>query len=140
MITPMTYRGYCAKVEYDDECGVLRGEVLDINDLIVFHGDCVSDLKAAFRDAVDDYLEHCEEIGRTPEKPYSGKFSVRVAPDLHRRAARFAALHNMSINRLMAEAIENIIGGSEGNGAKPPKSARDLSIGNIPRRKTNPFN
>lgn len=141
MNTPMTYLGYCAKIEYDDECGVMRGEILDINDLITFHGDSVGDLKAAFHDAVNDYLEHCAEIGRIPEKPYSGKFSVRVTPDLHRRVARHAALHGKSINSLVAEALENLIGNTGSNGATPPKPASPLAPGrSAVRRTTTPVN
>lgn len=121
MNTPMTYRGYSAKVEYDDECGMLRGEIMDINDQIVFNADSVNSLRAAFRDAVDDYLEHCLEIGRVPEKPYSGKFSVRISQDLHRRVARFASLNNVSINCVVTEALEEKIGRSGGNGANNPK-------------------
>jgi predicted HicB family RNase H-like nuclease len=141
MNTPMTYRGYCARIEYDDECGVLRGEVLDINDLITFHGDSVGELKAAFHDAIDDYLEHCMEIGRIPEKPYSGKFSVRVTPELHMRAARHAALYGKSINSLVAEALEVLTGSNGSTGATPPRPARTFAPARHGvRRKTTPVN
>lgn len=136
----MTYRGYSAKVEYDDECGVLRGEIMDINDQIVFNAESVNSLRAAFRDAVDDYLEHCLEIGRVPEKPYSGKFSVRICPDLHKRVARFAFLNNTSINSIVTEALEEKIGRNRENGANkskpiPSQPARRHSAGT---RKTVP--
>ena len=65
----MKYREYSAIIKFDSECNLFRAEVVDINDLITFHGDSVQALDRAFKDAIDDYLEHCKEIGRTPEKP-----------------------------------------------------------------------
>lgn len=124
----MTHKGYSAKVEYDDECSVFRGEIMDINDLIVFHADSVDTLKAAFRDAVDDYLEHCLEIGRTPEKPYSGKFSVRISPDLHRRVALFASLSNTSINCVVTEALENFTKGGGGYVTNSSGALQNLTV------------
>ena len=61
MITPMS-----ARVAYDDERGQRTGYQ---QDRLLFHGGSVSDLKAAFRDAVDDSSEHCAETGSSPKRP-----------------------------------------------------------------------
>lgn len=102
----MKYREYSAIIKFDSECNLFRAEVVDINDLITFHGDSVQALDRAFKDAIDDYLEHCKEIGRTPEKPYSGKISLRMSPGLHKRTARRASEHGKSINAFIVSCIE----------------------------------
>jgi predicted HicB family RNase H-like nuclease len=58
--------------------------------VIGFHGDSVAELRAAFEEAVDDYLATCKKLGRSPNKPYSGQFRLRLAPSLHARAAMLA--------------------------------------------------
>jgi predicted HicB family RNase H-like nuclease len=45
----------------------------------------VNELKTSFEDSIDDYLEFCEERGEEPDKPFSGKFVLRIDPVLHRR-------------------------------------------------------
>jgi predicted HicB family RNase H-like nuclease len=113
---------------------------MDINGQIVFNADSVDSLRAAFRDAVDDYLKHCLDIGRVPEKPYSGKFSVRISPDLRRRVVRFPSLNNTSINCVVTEALEEKIGKIGGNGASNPKPTPSLPVRRHPAgtRKTDP--
>ena len=81
----MEYKGYYAKVEFDDEANVFHGEVLNLRDVITFEGETVNELRRAFKDSVDDYLAFCADRGEEPEKPYSGKFLVRVEPELHKR-------------------------------------------------------
>ena len=65
----MKYGGYVAKIEYDDEDEIFFGRLADIRDIISFHADNVADLKAAFREAVDDYIEMCAKIGKAPQTP-----------------------------------------------------------------------
>ena len=80
----MIYKGYEAKVELDESAGVFHGEVLNTRDVITFQGSSVKELKQAFEDSVDDYLDFCASRGEAPEKPFSGKFLVRVPPEIHR--------------------------------------------------------
>ncbi len=106
MNTPLTYNGYSALIEFDSECDSLHGEVLDINDTITFYANSVDGLKQAMKDAIDDYLEHCEEIGKTPEKPYSGKISLRMPTTLHKKISTAAIMRGISINTFVLECIE----------------------------------
>ena len=76
----MEYKGYFARVEFDDEANIFHGEVINLRDVISFEGESVDELRKAFIDSVEDYLEFCAERGEDPEKPYSGKFLVRVGP------------------------------------------------------------
>ena len=61
----MTYKGYRSKVELDEEAGVFHGEVINVRDVITFQGTSVEELKRAFEDSVDDYLEFCVSRGET---------------------------------------------------------------------------
>jgi predicted HicB family RNase H-like nuclease len=102
----MTYNGYHARIEFDAEDEVFFGKIAGISDVIGFHGDSVSEIKKAFHEAVDDYVETCKTIGKEPQKPYSGKMMFRVAPEVHRRAALAAELSGKSLNQWAEEALE----------------------------------
>lgn len=101
----MTYKGYSARIDYDDEDGILFGQIAGIHDGVGFHADSVEDLRAAFNEAVDDYLETCAKIGKEPQKPYSGRMMFRVNPDVHRKAAIAAELSGKSLNQWAEEAL-----------------------------------
>ncbi|MBI4319212.1 MAG: type II toxin-antitoxin system HicB family antitoxin [Chloroflexi bacterium] len=105
----MEYRGYVAKIEFDDEADVFHGEVMNLRDVITFQGESVAQLRQAFQESVDDYLAFCAERGEEPEKPYSGKFSLRLDPELHRRIALKARSANKSVNTWINEALESAI-------------------------------
>lgn len=102
----MEYKGYYAKVEYDDHDEVFYGRLLDIEDVISFEGQSVKDLKQAFREAVDDYLDWCRDEGVAPNRSYSGKFNVRLSPELHRRLALTAELKGESLNAFVTQCLE----------------------------------
>lgn len=107
----MEYRGYVAKVECDDGAGVFHGEVLNLRDVITFEGKTVAELRKAFRDSVDDYLEFCAERKEAPEKPFSGKFVLRVDPSLHRAIAAKAGLESKSLNTWVQEILQSAVAG-----------------------------
>jgi predicted HicB family RNase H-like nuclease len=103
----MEYKGYVAKVEFDDDVGVFHGEVLNLRDVITFQGRTVAELRKAFRDSVDDYVEFCTERGEPPEKPYSGHFVVRVDPSLHKAIATQARLADKSLNAWLQDVLRD---------------------------------
>lgn len=102
----MEYKGYIGRVELDDEAEIFHGEVINTRDVITFQGGSVAELKQAFHESVDDYLEWCAERGEAPEKPYSGKFVVRISPDLHRDLSIEASRQCLSLNALVAKKLE----------------------------------
>ena len=104
-MTPMTYKGYAARIEYSGEDGCLIGHIAGIGDIVGFHGSSVAEMVAAFQAAVDDYLAGCAQHGIPPKKPYSGKLMIRVAPEVHARAAMTAAAKGKSLNAWAAEVI-----------------------------------
>lgn len=105
MTNTMTYKGYAARVEYDDEDGILTGQVAGIRDGVSFHAESVEELKKAFHEAVDDYVETCTKIGKEPQKPYSGRVMFRVDPEVHRKAALAAELSGKSLNQWAEEVL-----------------------------------
>lgn len=107
----MTYKGFSARVEFDGEDDIFVGRLAGIDDVVGFHADTVEGLKAAFHEAVDDYLETCRKLGRPPMKAYSGKMMFRVAPELHARAARAAELSGKSLNQWAEDVFVEAVGG-----------------------------
>jgi len=105
----MEYKGYIGKVEFDSEAEIFHGEVINIRDVITFEGSSVEELNQAFRDSVDDYLEFCTIRGEEPEKPFSGKFVIRLSPELHREAFIKARLSDKSLNSWVSEVLEKAV-------------------------------
>lgn len=110
MTNIMTYKGYSARIEYDDEDGILFGQLAGISDGVGFHADSVEALRAAFHEAVDDYIETCARIGKEPQKAYSGKVMFRIDPDVHARAAKAAELSGKSLNEWAGEVLAKAAG------------------------------
>ncbi len=74
-----------------------------------FHGESVAELKQAFREAVDFYLESCAKAGREPNKPFSGKFVVRMDSALHAELALAATRAGKSLNKWVAESLARLV-------------------------------
>ena len=105
----MSFKGFAARVEYSEEDGCFVGHIAGIRDVIGFHGESVAELRAAFEEAVDDYLATCKKLKQAPNKPYSGQFRLRLAPELHARAAMVAETRGKSLNAWVSDVIEKSI-------------------------------
>ena len=105
----LKYMGYTGYVEFDDEAGLFHGEVIDTKDVITFQGTTVEEIQIAFRDSVDDYLEFCTERGEKPDKPFSGKFVLRIPPRIHHQIYVKAAKAGKSLNKWVQEKLEEAI-------------------------------
>ena len=103
----MEYKGYCGQVAFDDEQGLFHGEVLGLRDVVTFQGKSVAELRKAFRESVDDYLDFCLKRGEDPEKPVSGRFMLRVSPDLHRQLLVRAKCAGKSLNAWIVSQLES---------------------------------
>ena len=103
------YEGYIGSVEYDSEAKIFHGEIINTRDVITFQGTTVKEIEKAFKDSINDYIAWCKEEGVEPEKPYSGKFNVRLSPQLHRRIAVLAKQRKISLNSFVEKAITNEI-------------------------------
>lgn len=101
------YKGYTGVFEFDPELEIFAGHIVDLRDQIYFEGRSVEELKESMHRAVDDYLEACAKWGDKPERPFSGRFNVRLSPDLHRKVAVAAAVHGKSMNDWVVEVLRH---------------------------------
>lgn len=106
----MVYKGYSARIDYDDEDGIFVGRIAGIRDGVGFHADSVAELREAFHEAVEDYLETCARIGKEPQKAFSGQMMFRVNPEVHRKAAVAAELAGKSLNQWAEEVLSRATG------------------------------
>lgn len=105
----MHYNGYSARIEYSDEDGCFVGRIAGISDVVGFHGESVAQLRAAFEEAVEDYLATCRKLKRAPQRPYSGKVLLRIDPALHAKAAMQAEAEGKSLNAWAQEKLQKAI-------------------------------
>ena len=102
----MNYKGYTATISFDDEAGLFTGQLAGIRDCILFQSDNATGLRQAFEEAVDDYLQCCEEIGKAPQRPFSGRMMLRVPPELHAESIECAQLAGVSLNAWVRGLLE----------------------------------
>jgi predicted HicB family RNase H-like nuclease len=105
MKNAMSYKGYTARVEFDALDRIFFGRLAGIRDIITFHGKTVDELESAFKEAVDDYLATCKKLGHTPNKPYSGKLTLRIPPGVHAAIATAAETSGKSLNKWVADTL-----------------------------------
>ena len=99
MSNTMHYKGYTASMNFDTVDQVIVGRVLDIDDIIAFHGESVAEFQSHFHAAIDAYLAASIALGAAPDKPASGKVMLRIAPEIHAAALKAAARSGTSLNK-----------------------------------------
>jgi predicted HicB family RNase H-like nuclease len=107
----MEYKNYLAHVEFDSEANIFHGEVINIRDVITFQGKSVDDLRQAFADSIEDYLEFCKERGEEPDRPFSGRFTIRLSPEQHRQVILAAEKAGKKIDSWVAEVLTHAVDG-----------------------------
>ena len=111
-MTILSYSGYQGSIEYED--GQLVIQLLHVDDFITTACASAEQAEAAFHELVDDYLATCAETGRPPDKPYKGSLNIRMSPELHRQAAKAAAVAGISLNAWIVGACETAL-------SRPPR-------------------
>jgi predicted HicB family RNase H-like nuclease len=106
MNNAMTYKGYTARIEFDALDRIFFGRLAGIRDIITFHGETVDELETAFKEAVDDYLATCARLGDAPNRPYSGKLTLRIPPSVHAAIATAAEASGKSLNKWVADTLD----------------------------------
>jgi predicted HicB family RNase H-like nuclease len=101
----MFYKGYNARIEFEDEDRIFVGHLAGIRDIVGFHGSSVDELETAFHEAVDDYLAHCAQLNLSPNKPFSGRMLLRVPPEVHARVSAAAQVAGISLNQWATQAL-----------------------------------
>lgn len=107
------YRGYCGSIEHDLDGDNLFGSIQFINDILVYEASTLRELRQAFQESVDEYLDTCKEIGKDPDKAYSGTFNIRVSPEVHRKIAHKALKEGLSLNACISIALEGFVSPTE---------------------------
>lgn len=123
----LEYKGYHTKLEVDIESHSVRGKIEGINDFVDFETDDLAKVEEEFHSAVDDYLNFCVEVGKTPEKEYKGVFNVRIAPELHKAISQVAYKKGISLNAAVEEAISSFTSKENQLGETIKSSIDDLT-------------
>ncbi|WP_071845445.1 type II toxin-antitoxin system HicB family antitoxin [Pragia fontium] len=106
MTKMFNYKGFHGSVDFSLEDKVLHGKIECINDLVTYEAETISDLEAAFFDAVDDYIDTCNSLGKEPNKPFSGHFNIRIGPEKHKAAHLKALSLGLSMNEFINQSIQ----------------------------------
>ena len=106
MKNAMNYKGYAARIEFDAQDRIFFGRLAGLRDIVTFHGETVNELEAAFKEAVDHYLDTCAKLGDEPNKPYSGKLTLRIPPNVHAAIATAAKISGKSLNKWATDVLD----------------------------------
>ena len=102
----MEYKGYYSNPRYSAEDNVFWGKLDGISDSISFEGTTVIELKEAFAEAVEDYLDTCKRNGMIPKMPFQDRIEINITPDIHRQIALFASNRDVSLNQAVEIALK----------------------------------
>ena len=105
----LQYKGYHGSVEFSSEDNVFFGKIVSIRDVVTFEGKTVSEITKSFHYMVDDYLKTCKELGKEPDKKYSGSFNVRLKPRIHKLASVRSSVMKISLNKFVEQAVEKAV-------------------------------
>ncbi|MGK3272414.1 type II toxin-antitoxin system HicB family antitoxin [Comamonas kerstersii] len=105
----LNYKGYHGSVEFDLNEKHLFGKILHINDLVTYEAETVSELTNEFKAAVDDYLETCKQLDKSPDKAFSGSFNIRTTAEVHKKLSIIASAKGENLNTIANLALKNFI-------------------------------
>lgn len=105
----MKHKGYIAEVEFDEDAEIFFGTVLNTNDTITFQSENAHELRKEFEESVEDYLSFCAECDQAPEKPFSGRFMLRLSNDLHRKVYISAMRRKQSLNEFIRNTLKQAV-------------------------------
>lgn len=105
----MYYKNYYGSVHFDDEELIFHGKIEFVRALVTYEATDARGLRKAFEESIDDYLETCRSQNIVPEIPFKGSLNVRLGPELHRRIALAAQQHHSTINKFIAQTLEQAV-------------------------------
>ena len=74
------YKGYTPIIQYSEEDGCFIGGVAGLDRHgISFEGETEDEIRKDFETAIDFYLA----TEQNPEKPFSGRITLQVTPEIH---------------------------------------------------------
>ena len=105
----MSVDGYHARIEYNADTDLFRGEILGLSGGADFYGANPDELRREFKKSLDVFLEVCKEQGIEPRRQFSGKFNLRISPELHEQLAMAAEAQGKSLNALAQETLQKSV-------------------------------
>ena len=106
MDNTLKYKGYIGRFNYEEGDEAFHGTVLNLRDVIHFQGRSIEELRQSLQDSVEDYLAWCAVEGRPPEKPFTGKFILRLPPEVHRKVTTRAQLDGLRLYQWITEVLD----------------------------------
>ena len=101
--------GYYARIEYNSDTDLFRGEILGLSGGADFYGANPDELRREFKKSLEVFLEVCKEQGIEPRRQFSGKFNLRIPPELHEQLAMAAEAQGKSLNALAQETLQKSV-------------------------------
>jgi predicted HicB family RNase H-like nuclease len=134
----LKYKDYIAKIEYSIEDEMIIGTVIGTRDAIIFQCDTTdsAEIEKCFHEEIDAYLETCLELGRKPDKSYSGAFNVRISSEAHRKVSIISEKKGVSLNKVVETAIDEYIERNEENALNLFAKTRNLESNPTPNHWT----
>jgi len=74
-----------------------------------FYASSWAELRPEFKKSLDVFLEVCKKQGIEPHRSLSGKFNLRIPPELHEKLAVTAEVQGKSLNTLAQEALQRSV-------------------------------
>ncbi len=112
MKNTLRYKGYTGNVGFNADDKIFHGRILGISDVVSFEGSSVAELEKDFKGAINDYIDLCKKTNKEPEKPFSGKFVLRIPSELHCSIALDAKKKKQSINTWVVKTCKRALGNS----------------------------
>ena len=109
MMNVMEIQGYKAIIKYDPVIDMFRGEFVALNGGADFYAANIKELHKEGEISLKVFFEMCSEESINPHKEYSGKFNLRVPPELHAEVAAKAAAEGKSLNQCVADMIGEVV-------------------------------
>ena len=106
-MTTVTFGDYVANIDFDEEMNSFHGRVVNIRSVINFYGASVEELQKEFEKSMQVYLDLCQKRGIPPDRPFSGRFNIRMSPEQHKRLANLAATEGKSLNAWAKDVLEH---------------------------------
>lgn len=105
----MEINSYRAVIQFDPDIDMFQGEFVGLNGGADFYARDIASLQAEGEASLKVFLAMCREDGVEPGKQYSGKFNVRISPELHATIAAAAAADGKSLNQWITDELRHAV-------------------------------
>ena len=104
--------GYRAVIQFEPDIEMFRGEFVGLNGGADFYARDIAGLRREGAASLKVFLDMCKEDGVEPRKQFSGKFNVRISPELHAEIATAAAPDGKNLNQWVSDELRACVAGS----------------------------